>query len=61
MESEALPERRHLPEIPNSWIAFTFLFGMIVLRFYGIDSFVTGTLSGISMYLFGRHINQRKV
>lgn len=55
-------KRRNLVEIPNSWIAFTFLVGMIILRLYGIDSFVTGTLSGISMYLFGRHISQsRKV
>ena len=51
-----------LPEIPNSYLIFILLLGLIVMRIYGIDSFTTAALSLIIGYLTGVKLEQtRKV
>ena len=42
-----------LPPIPKSWLAAVCLVSMVVLRAFGIDSFVTGGFGLIAGYLFG--------
>lgn len=50
-----------LPEIPHSWIIAFLICGLIVMRFFGIDSFTTAALASIIGYLTGKHIEQTKV
>lgn len=42
-----------LPEIPNSWLIALVLVGLVILRAFGIDTFVTAGLSVIIGYLTG--------
>jgi len=48
-----------LPEIPQTWIIFTLMLGLIILRFYGMDSFVTSAISLLIGYVTGKHIEQK--
>jgi len=47
-----------LPEIPKSWLITILMIGLMILRAYDIDTFVTAGMSGIIFYLFGRHVYQ---
>lgn len=42
-----------LPEIPHTWIILAFLVSLVILRCFGIDSFVTASISALSGWLFG--------
>lgn len=42
---------KNLPEIPKSWMLMTSLVGLMILRGYGIDSFVTAGLSVVIGWL----------
>jgi len=49
-------------EIPNSWLVSILLIGLIIMRFFGIDSFTTAALSLLIGYLTGVKLEQtRKV
>ena len=50
-----------LPDIPNSWIVSFLVFFLMIMRFYGIDSFTTAALSMIIGYFFGMHLEQIKI
>ena len=51
-----------LPEIPTTWLVAILLIGLITMRFFGIDSFTTASLSLIIGYLTGVKLEQtRKV
>lgn len=47
-----------LPEIPNSWIIAILLFGLVILRAFGIDSFTTAGISLIIGYITGKHVEK---
>lgn len=49
-----------IPEIPKSWLIALFLISMVILRCFGIDSVVTGSLMGISGYLLGVKLEQTR-
>lgn len=49
-----------LPEIPHSWLIAIFLIAMVVLRAFGIDSLITGALTGLSGYLLGVKLEQTR-
>ena len=42
-----------LPDIPDSWLIFALLFVLVILRFYNIDSWTTGTLAALAGYILG--------
>ena len=46
------------PEIPQSYMIFALLIGMIIMRCFGIDSWTTATLSTIIGYLTGIKLEQ---
>lgn len=50
----------NLPEIPNSYLIGGLICGLVVMRFYGIDSFTTAGISLIIGYVTGKHIEQAK-
>jgi hypothetical protein len=47
-----------LPEIPKSWLILILGVGLIGLRLFGIDTFVTAALSAIIAYLLGVKLEQ---
>jgi hypothetical protein len=49
-----------LPEIPKSYMVIVLILGLIVLRIFGTDGFVTAGLSIIIGYLTGSHLEQTK-
>lgn len=50
-----------LPEIPTTWLIFSLLLGLVILRAIGIDSFTTAGISMIMGYITGKHIEQTRV
>ena len=46
------------PEIPKSYLVALLLVGLVVLRLFGIDTYVTALLSAIGGYILGKHIEQ---
>ena len=51
---------KNLPEIPNSWIIFIVCVALVIVRCFGIDSWVTATLSTIIGYLTGVKLEQTR-
>jgi len=47
-------EKKDLPEIPKSWMICSLLITLIILRCFGIDTFVTAGISIIIGYLTGK-------
>ena len=47
-------------EIPMSWIIALFVVGMVVMRCFGIDSWVTATMGSILGYIMGKHIESTR-
>lgn len=50
----------NLPEIPKSWIIAMILIGMIIMRTFGIDTWVTASLSLIMGWLVGVKMEQAR-
>lgn len=50
-----------LPDIPKTWIIAAMLVGMIVMRCFGIDTWVTSALSLIIGWLVGVKMEQTRV
>jgi len=49
-----------LEEIPNSWLVAMLLAGLIILRCFGIDTWVTASISVIIGYLTGVKMEQTR-
>jgi hypothetical protein len=49
-----------LPEIPMSWIIVLLLVGLIVLRYFGIDTWTTAAISTIIGWLTGVKMEQAR-
>jgi len=49
---------KNLPEIPKTWLIALLLLGCIVLRGFGIDTFVTAALMAMVGYLTGVKLEQ---
>jgi len=47
-----------LPEIPRSWLIMILMCGLIMLRGFGIDTFVTAGISALIAYLLGVKLEQ---
>ena len=47
-----------LPDIPNSWIIAILAAGLVILRYYNIDSYTTAALGMIIGYVTGKHVQQ---
>ena len=52
--------KRKLEEIPNSWLVAILVVGLIVLRGFGIDTWVTASISVIIGYLTGIKMEQTR-
>ena len=50
-----------IPDIPQSWLIFIILVGLIVMRMFGIDSFTTAALSLIIGWLTGVKMEQTRI
>lgn len=47
-------------EIPNTWLVLTMFAGMVVLRTFGIDTYVTAGISVLIGWVAGKHIEQAR-
>ena len=61
MKAETLGKKNmKYKDIPTSWLVALFIVGMIVMRCFGIDTWVTATLGSLVGYVLGKHIEQTK-
>jgi hypothetical protein len=51
---------KELPEIPNSWLIAFLLLGLLLLRCFDIDTWVTAALSMVIGYLTGIKLEQTR-
>jgi len=49
-----------LPEIPNSWIIAILVIGLVVMRYFSIDSWTTAALGLLIGYITGQHVEAAK-
>ena len=49
-----------LPDIPPSWLIALLIAGMVVMRCFGIDTWVTAVLGILVGYVTGKHLEQTK-
>lgn len=49
-----------LPTIPKSWLIAMLCVSMVVMRFFGIDSWTTAALGITAGYITGSHIESAK-
>lgn len=52
------PGKWRFPEIPRSWIIVFLLFTLVLMRFYGIDSWTTAALGVLIGYVTGKHVSE---
>ena len=50
----------NLPEIPDSWLVAILLVGLIIMRGFGIDTWVTASISVILGWLTGVKVEQAR-
>lgn len=50
-----------LPEIPTSYMVCIVLMGLVIMRCFGIDSWVTASLSMLVGYLTGIKLEQTRI
>jgi hypothetical protein len=49
-----------LPDIPQTWIILSLLIALVIMRYFGIDSWTTASLGILVGYLTGKDAQNRK-
>lgn len=50
-----------LPEIPKTWLVALLLVGLVIMRCFGIDAWVTASISSLIGYLIGVKLEQTRI